>query len=985
MRLCAASAFLAITLPAAPSVSAQGAFVLMNERNHPELTWMELRTEHFRVFYHDPLEPWARDAASILERYNGSLCRKLDVTPGAPTRVYLSDQDQIANAAAVGWDYIFVWIPSHPAMPGFSGSRPWFEEVLVHEYTHILVSWASRTWIGNLAFLLGRYPPRWVHEGVAQWTAEPWSPMRGDETVAGAILDGSLDRNPPGTPGEGRLLYARGNARIRWLASSFGDSTIARLIRPAGRWGTYDYRSSERRAFGGESADLWSRFRRSMIAFYGERFRRGENPDSIGSPVNAGIAFPSRVSFGSPGVSWWTGQERRGSPEMSLFRRETPTGRQRRVVAGAVTGRPLPLANDACMVPRFHRVSHGSWVEDLGIWDRRGGFRFLTNGARIGEVDALPGGRTVALADSRQGPRIIEATGGDTLARFPGGWGLYDLAAAPSGDRVVVSAVESRGERSLWGLDLGRSGGIGRHRLLQGDERRSVWLDPQRIAWVSHRTGIAEVRTGFWLRDAYEISTDSARTSVGAGIAIAGARGDSVLVLDRSSRARTRVLSIAASRRPSRLMEGKSAPFPTDPAVQADSTADFSIDGPYRYLALREVHPWLLLPLIGPQGGDVGIGALGIWAEPLLRHAWGGYVYANAVQRRDPDRALFYLTSRLGPWAAAFHLSASRPRRILAGRVLYERVEETGVAILAPLSSAADPNVDGWFDATIRDIDVHPRGMGYRTPIGPPQSWSSIEISCGGGRTRIPPDGLGATGVRRGEGGSASMRAGIAPRASATRFLRGSGSVFIARSLPLPLSPSLWIEGRSRASSGDLPPQEYEGLDEGPSFAPIPGWPGIDGSIFLRGYPHARAARVVVYTDVELRLPILPDLGLRGPMTAIGGGTIAPFVEAAHLSGSPAGRFIDEPAIVTFGGEARLSSSVGPLAIVPSAAWGRPLSRRHGRSGEWSFRISAKLPLSPPLHPPTLLRSLIGGALHGEEAAYSSSELAPRAAEHLTY
>jgi hypothetical protein len=946
----------------------------MNGRNHPELAWMELKTEHFRIFYHDPLEPWARDAASILERYYGPMRRKLDVAPGEPTRVYLSDQDQIANAAAVGWDYIFVWIPSHPAQGGFSGTRPWFEEVLVHEYTHILVSWASRTWIGNLAFLLGLYPPRWVHEGIAQWAAEPWSVFRGDETIAGAILDGSLDRNPPGAPGEGRLLYARGNARIRWLASSFGDSTIGHLIRPAGRLHLYGYASSERRALGKESEGLMDRFRRSMISFYGARYSHGESPDSIGTPYPTGLAFPSRVVFGTSGVSWWIGQARRGMPEASLFRREASNGRQRRIVDGGGAGRPLPLSDDRCILPRFHRVAHGSWVEDLGVWDARGGFRFLTNGERIGETDTLSGGRLVAIADSPLGPRLVQApvpaAGSVSLAteifvQFPRDWGLYNLAAAPSGDRLVYSAVESRGERSLWGSEVGRVGAGRQSRLLEGerDERQSVWLGPDRLAWISHRTGIAEVRTATWPRGSERLESDSARTALGAGVDICGRKGDSLLVLDRASRARSRVISIDPARRPTRLFDGAIYPFPARPAVDPDTTVHPSVDGPYPYHPLNEVRPWILLPLIGPQGGDLGIGGFGLWAEPLLRDAWGGYVYGNANQARDPDRALFYLTSRYGPWAAVFNMSADLPRRILSGHLLYERREETGLALLAPLSSSADPNVEGWLDASILDLHVHPRGGAFRTPIGPPGSWSSLLLRSGGGMTRIPTDGAGAVGVRRGVGGNGSIEVGLAPWGSATRFFRGSASAFAARPIPLPSAPSLWLEGESRATSGDLPPQEYEGLDRNPSIEPIPGWPGIGGSVFLRGDPHARSGRLVLHATAELRIPILPDLGFRAPQSAIGGGTIAPFIEAAHLSGTPAGRFLDEPAIVTYGGEARLAARIGPLSFVPAAAWGRPLSDRFGRTGAWSFRLLARLPLSPPLRPPSLLRALMGGAL----------------------
>jgi|GEM_PF-3028656 len=982
----------AIILPAARFAFAQGAFVLLNERNHPELGWMEFRTGHFRIFYHDPLEPWAREAASILERDHASLCRRLDVTPRARTRVYLSDQDQIANAAAVGWDYIYVWVPSHPANAMFSGSRSWFEEVLVHEYTHILVCWASRTWIGNLAFLIGLYPPRWVHEGVAQWTAEPWSVYRGDLTTVAAILDGSIDRNPPGVPGEGRLLYARGNARIRWLASTHGDSAVQRIIRPAGTLAVYDYGAAERRAFGREAGNGWDRFRRSMIAFYGERYRRGESPDSIGATYDAGLRYPLRVSFGvgpsTGGVAWWTGQARRGAPETSLFRRETPTARQRRCVDGGVTGRPVPLADGRCMIPRFHRVAHGSWVEDLGIYDPSDGFHFLTGGGRIAEADTLSGGRLVAITDSPLGPSLVQSSiperhgNGPLLSRalvhWPRGWGLYNLAASPGGDRLVISAVGPNGGRALLGIEAPLLNPAATRsvpdestprpvNLITGknDERDAVWLDETRLAWTSHRTGLEEVRTGLWRRGADRIESDSARTAVGTGIEVCGRQRDSLLVLDRTSRLENRVLQIGPARTPAREIHGNIYPFPARPAVDPDMTIHPTIEGPYSYHPLREVRPWLLLPLAGPQSGDIGLGGFGLWAEPLLRHAWGGYVYANASHARDPDRSLFYLTSRWGPWAVAFHSSANLPRRILDGKLLYERMEETGVALLAPLASEADPNVDGWLSAFAKSARHTPRGTGFRTPLGPPRQWSGFEIGAGLGRTRIPPDGAGATGVRRGEGCEASVTFGSKPRGGATWIARGAASAFLARPIPaLITGPTLWLDGGLRGASANLPPQEYEGLDANPPIQPLAGWPGVDGSVFLRGWPHAQAARWVVHANAEVRFPVLPDLGLRGPAVAIGAGTLAPFIEGAHLWAGASRGFFDAPARVAYGAEARLATSIGPLAVVPAIAWGRPIgSGGNDVNGSWSVRVVAAVPIAPPLNPPMMFRALTHGAV----------------------
>jgi hypothetical protein len=965
---------LAILLPTASASFGQGAFVLLNGRNHPELQWKELRTEHFRVFYHDPLEPWAREASSILERFHAPLCRQLDVAPDRPTRVYLSDQDQIANGAAVGADYCFVWIPSYPALRSFSGSRPWFEEVLIHEYTHILVARASQTWLGNAAYLIGAAPPRWLQEGIAQWTAETWNVYRGDGTLSAAVLDGSIDRTPPGIPGDGALLYARGNARVRWLASAYGDSVVRALIRPVGGFGQYSYGAAEARALAGKAESIWERFRRSMTAFYGERYRRGESPDSIGTPVDGGLRFPSRIVSRARN-EWSTGQEKRGPRESSLFLRMGKEKR-RRILAGAVTGTPVPLPQGCVIVPRYHRAAHGSWVQDLAFWDPSEGSRFVTHGARIGEAEMVAGDRIVAIGDTPKGPAIYQGTISpvdrmfhpESVRRWPYGWGLHSLAASPDGMRIVLSGVHPDGRRGLWGSGTGsgpRPWGADTLRLSWGrtDERSSVWIDNDRLAWVSHRSGLAEVYSARWpLGSALE--EIALRTGVGCGVDLAGRQGDSLLVLDRSSRLRTPILRLQPGRMPARAVEHDPYPFPKAAAVEPEDR-EISIDGPFSYRALGEVRPWLRLPLFGPQAAQPALGALGFWADPLLRHAWGGMLYANADQTGHPDVSLFYLTTRWGPYAGLYHSSQNLPRRILNDRVLWERKEVSGAGLLAPLQRSADPNFDGWLDLYAQAESHRPRydGRSMQAPRGRPRAWSSFVIGGEFGYTSVPPHAVGATAIHEGSGMNLRLRAGLDPLPESSRFFRGSLRLFHARAVSWPFASSVWTEVGYRGLSPDLPPQEFEGIDADPSHEWIAGWPGLEGTTFVRGWNGARAATHVLHADVEARLPILPDLGLRGPGVALGAGTLAPFLEGAHPWGGTSGSFRDERTRVTFGLEARLAARLGPLRLVPAIAWGRPFGKA-SPNGDWSWRITTGLPVSTPFAPPQALRALLCGALH---------------------
>lgn len=962
---------IASLLPLCRPAMALGGFSLLNERNHPELRWLELTTDHFRIVYHEPLEPWARDAASILERSHGPLCRLLDVTPRDRVNVYLSDQDQITNGLAIGWDYFVVWVPSRMSTRTFSGGLHWFKEVLIHEYTHILISEASRSWLGHLAFPLGLYPSRWLHEGVAQWASEPWSVRRGDRTVASAILDGSINRNPPGVPGRSRLLnYARGNARVRWLAHTYGDSTIHKLVKTNGRFGLYDYQAAKREALGKDASKWHDRFEREMISFYGERIRRGEPADSIGELFDIGLTYPHFVVAGEDSTIWSTGQQRRGRGESSLFR-SVGSGAPERIISGSISGRPVPLDDGRVIVPRFHRVEHGSWVEDLVIWDPETGSRFITSGERAGEPGLLKGDRICALVDSPEGTALAHAPLPGKrgpliltkLGRWPRRWAIHSLAASPDGERLIVSATEPDGRRGLLGIVVGylKADTV---RLCSGlsEERVAFWLDSETIGWTSYRSGVTNVRTASWpIGGRFE--ADSARTGLGTGAAVAGVIRDSLLTLDFTSRRKNDLRLIDPHRRPLRQVGDPVYPFPAEPAIEPEIVAP-KIRGPFPYQPLWEVRSWGVIPLIGPQAREPAIGLAGLWAEPLLKHAWGGYFYSSAEQASHPDHSVFYLTTRWGPYLTAFRSSAINARRILGGKVFSERLESTGIALLSPMHVYEDPNISAWLNAYVRADSRRPRyeGRSLPTPAGEPSSWSTLQLGFGSGFLQIPSEGRSSIGPTKGRGAVIRLQAGLSPWHGAERFLRGSLRGFSAGRLSSPIPVSFWIEGSLHGSSGGLPPQEFIGLDADPSHTFINGWPGIEGTVFLRGWPRARAARYVAHANFETRFRVIPDLGFRGPGIGLHGGTLAPFLEAAHPWGGASAGLFDERTRIAVGLEGRFAARLGPLPVVPAVAWGHPLGT-HGPRGSWSVRLTTSLPFSMPMRPRSILRSLLGGAM----------------------
>ena len=102
----------------APAASAQVGFSLSNNRNHPELRWVVAATEHFEIVYPERLAGIEAQVAPVAEATFDAVTANLgDGAPvrfDDPIRVYLSDEDEIANGFAVNVGasgFTNIWVP----------------------------------------------------------------------------------------------------------------------------------------------------------------------------------------------------------------------------------------------------------------------------------------------------------------------------------------------------------------------------------------------------------------------------------------------------------------------------------------------------------------------------------------------------------------------------------------------------------------------------------------------------------------------------------------------------------------------------------------------------------------------------------------------------------------------------------------------------------------------------------------------------------
>ena len=114
-------------------------FLLFSQtwHNHSSLDWSTIETEHFVIHFHIESERSAREAATVAEHIYSPITEYYNFKPDSKTHIILKDTDDYANGAAYYYDNkIEIW--ALPLDFELRGSHRWLQNVVTHEFTHII-------------------------------------------------------------------------------------------------------------------------------------------------------------------------------------------------------------------------------------------------------------------------------------------------------------------------------------------------------------------------------------------------------------------------------------------------------------------------------------------------------------------------------------------------------------------------------------------------------------------------------------------------------------------------------------------------------------------------------------------------------------------------------------------------------------------------------------------------------------------------------
>ena len=233
--------------------------------NHSELIWKTFETKHFIFYYHEGTEKTVSEAAFVAEKIYKPITEYYDFYPETKTAIVIKDTDDISNGTAFYYDNkLEIW--SHPLDFDLRGSHRWLQNVITHEFTHIIqIGSAMKASTRFPAFyiqgftyedekrddVLYGYPnsmfsipipgvavPPWVAEGTAQYMSPDlyydfWDSHR-DMLLRDLTLNNKLlsfhEMNSFGKKGiGGEAVYNQGFSFSNYLSDRFGSQILPKI------------------------------------------------------------------------------------------------------------------------------------------------------------------------------------------------------------------------------------------------------------------------------------------------------------------------------------------------------------------------------------------------------------------------------------------------------------------------------------------------------------------------------------------------------------------------------------------------------------------------------------------------------------------------------------------------------------------------------------------------------------------------------------
>lgn len=680
--------------------------------NHPELSWSELETDHFRIVYHQGLDTVARVAASIAEEAYRVVTTNLQTRLSKRIPIYLSDHDEVKNAFAFDDDHIFIWmrgiLDDGPFGFRSSGTSKWLRAVITHEFTHIVIAHATKDWSTFLTPL--PKVPRWFNEGTARFMeADGWTADL-DALLRIAAVSGTLNLGESNDFLAGGLVYEGGQSFVRYITAKYGDSALARIIKTrAGGLGTYNFEQAINKVTGLSLNELRHEWFKRLNVLYNTAYGQKEESEEFSTKVPTGldIVFAARLSPNGKQVAA-IGKRSADSPANLYLSTSGETDFSMEVVSEEFGFEPsiswFPDGKSIC-VSKYRIGSDANLLHDLyRVSLPDGALTRLTTDGRYEQPDVSQhDGRIVAVRTERNSSDLylLNADGSNakqlTFYNDP----LVQVNTprwSPDGSRIAFTVFDKNGMRDIAMLDVA-SQTLTLATRDSAIDRMPVWISNNAIAFTSNRNGIPNI----W--SVYPGGGPLTQMTDVAGAAFAwdySAEKDSLLFISFDDRNKIRLRWLSSKRM---LVKNPTAIVLKDdytrwrteqlPLVMPGDAAipQAAISGPSGYNSLLAIRPITAVPIASSDkavSGGTGVrwGIASFAMDPMQKHVLSGFIdYGTASH--EFGGYLSYLNNQLSQSISLTGAALYTFARPILGHAYYER-SKLGQIAIAEVFNAPD-------------------------------------------------------------------------------------------------------------------------------------------------------------------------------------------------------------------------------------------------------------------------------------------------------
>ncbi|HZK76324.1 MAG TPA: hypothetical protein VFD13_05390 [Candidatus Kapabacteria bacterium] len=648
------------------SSSASAQLLGITGANHPELNWKEFETDHFVLVYHQGLDSIVRLAAPIAEEVYRVVTTNLQTPLPGKIRIYFSDNDEERNAFTFGDKYIFIWmrgiLDDNLFSLRSSGTSKWLRSVITHEFTHITIAYATRTWTDALFPAIDDKVPRWFNEGMARymepdgWTDDLDIPLRV------AAVSSKLDLGSDDDFLSGTLLYEGGQSLVRYIAATYGDSALVKILRHREKGlFPYHFEDAVRAATKHSLEEIYQEWHKILNVYYNTEYGQKEDIEDIARKIPTHLAIVEAVRLAPDGKHIAILGKRTEEEGTKLFVIANDTGAEPKLLTGEPGIEPYLTWSPDGKYLLFSQIRfghHGDLVYDLYRCDARTGERErIPSDERLEYPDFSPDGKTIVAAQFfRSGSDLVllDANGSNlrTLTDFNDeNVQVYSPRWSPDGKRIAFSIFRKNGMRDIAVVDTGQAGRTApRVKFLTNDfinDRYPIWSPREdSIVFLSFKNGVPNLYLNPLAQQGEGVGGEAyARqlTDVASNVLAWDISKDSILITsftDRNSvqlfwlpSHRSVVPSIAAQPVERKYTAWRSIRWPIVTRT-ADSLPSAIVTGPYAYNSLAHIHPLLYLPIVGTDISSTGaegaqLGAFAFLADEMQKHllqafAWYG-------------------------------------------------------------------------------------------------------------------------------------------------------------------------------------------------------------------------------------------------------------------------------------------------------------------------------------------------------------------------